>query len=112
MSPRWISEISVLVPISMTRAVVRLAPKVLRGEQRSDVVAADETADVRSEVNIGAGADRQIELARLDVHGVAHGGDERRTAELSHRQSEQQMMHSGVAADRHIDDVGRDRADG
>ena len=76
-SPRWIREISVLVPISMTRVVVAAAPMLLRGKQRGHVVAADEAADVRRQVNIGAGADRQIEFARLDVHGVAHRGDER-----------------------------------
>ncbi len=112
MSPRWISEISVLVPISMTRVVVPPRQCSSRGEQRGDVVAADEAADVRRQVHIGAGADRQIELARLDVHGVAHGGDERRAAELPHRQPEQQVMHGGVAADRHIDDVGGGGADG
>ena len=75
------------------------------------MVAADEAADVRRQVNIGAGADRQIELARLDVHGVANGGDERGATELPHRKPEQQMVHGGVAANRHIDDVGGGRAD-
>ena len=112
MSPRWISEISVLVPISMTRVVVPPRQRSSRGEQRGDVVAADETADVRRQMHIGAGADRQIEFARLDVHGVANGGDERGAAELPHRKPEQQVMHGGIAADRHIDDVGRGGADG
>ena len=112
MSPRWISEISVLVPMSMTRVVVAAAPMLFRGEQRGDVVAADETADVRREMHIGAGADRQFEFARLDVHGVAHGGDERRAAELAHRQPEQQVVHGGIAANRHVDDVGGGGADG
>ena len=89
------------------QVVVAAAPMLLRGEQRGDVVAADEAADIRRQMDIGAGADRQIELARLDVHGVAHGGDERRAAELAHRQPEQQVMHGGIAADRHVDDVGR-----
>ena len=49
------------------------------------MIAADETADVRRQVDIGAGTDRQIEFACLDVHRVADGGDERGATELSHR---------------------------
>ena len=58
-------------------------PEVLRGEQRGDMVAADEAADVGRDMHIGAGADRQAELARLDVHRLAHRGDEGRAAELA-----------------------------
>ena len=64
-------------------------PKLLRGDECGHVIAADEAADIGRHMNIGAGAGSQIEVARLDVHGVAHGGDEGRAAELAHRQAEQ-----------------------
>ena len=52
----------------------RAAPMLFGGEQCGHVIAADETADIRRQVNIGAGADRQVEFARLDVDVWSWGG--------------------------------------
>jgi hypothetical protein len=81
-------------------------PMLFCRKQRGHMIAADETADVRRQVNIGAGADHQIEFACLDVHAVAHRGNEWSVAELPHREPEQQMVHGGVTANRDIDDFG------
>ena len=70
------------------------------------MVAADKAADVGRDMDIGARADCQAELARLDIHRLAHRRHEGRAAELGHRQAEQQVVHRRVAADRHVDDVG------
>ncbi len=85
-------------------------PQRLGGEQRGDMVAPDEAADIRREMKIRAGGDRDAEIARLDVDRLAQGGDEGGAAELTHRQAEQQMVHGRVAAHGHIEDIGRPRS--
>ena len=53
------------------------------------MVAADKSADIRRGMKIGAGGDRDAEIARLHVERLAQGGDEGRATELPHRQSQQ-----------------------
>ena len=65
MRPPWISEISVLVPMSITSAVRTPLPAFLGGQQRGHVVAADEAADVGRQVHVRARRDRQAKIARL-----------------------------------------------
>ena len=93
-----------LVPISITSVAAAFAQRLGR-EQRRDVVAADEAADIRCNMEIGAGRGRNAQVARLHVDRLAERSDEGRAAELAHRQAEQQVMHRRVAAHSEIDDV-------
>ena len=97
--------ISVLVPMSMTS--VCQCCQWFGGQQCGDMVAADEAAELAPTCTVGAAANLQAQLARLAGPCPAQLRHEGRAPELPHRQTEQQMLHGGVAADHHIDDVIR-----
>ncbi len=55
---------------------------------------------------LAPGAKSSPSEARLQVGGVAQRSNERRAAELAHRQAKQQMLHGRIAANRDVDNIG------
>jgi hypothetical protein len=80
------------------------APRALGSEERRDVIAPDEAADVRQDVHVGAGRGGNPQIARFGVECSSECGHERHASELRDGQAKEQMVHGRVAAHGNIDD--------
>ena len=77
----------------------------VRCQERGYVVRSHVPGDVRQEMDVGPRRDRQPQIACLDVQRRRHSRHVGRLSQRSHRQPDEQVMHSRIADDHGLDDV-------
>ena len=104
--PSWTRAISVLVPMSIARRGAVDWRQARRGDD-GEAVGAHEAGDRRREVDAGLGVHGKTELGGAQRHRRRQGRREGRAAETDRRDAERQVVHGGVADDRHVVEVAR-----
>ena len=102
--PWFARQTSVLVPISRA-STTPLGLAHIDGQQHGHMVGAYIAGDIGQQVQVAAGRDVQAHVPRLDVQGRPHGRHIGRQRQLLDRQTQEEVVHGGVADHHRFDNL-------